>query len=460
MIAIQDAVSIDLPKGWSERLQTAVVKACSLAHLVIVHARGWAANSINKRVRLATDLERARAEVALLKEEIRIKDARMRKIDPHHRPFYAPTERLAILELRAARGWTAARTARTFLVAQNTIASWGKRLDEPGAGLMRIGVPVNRFPDFVRYVVQRMKTLCPKLGKSKIGEILARCGLHLARTTIGRIIKESPARDDVPDPTEVASTDRLVIVVDTDDTPARVVTAKYPGHVWHVDLTTVPTSAGFWTSWMPHAFAQRWPFCWWLAVAIDHFSRRVVGFAVFSKQPSARGVRTFLGRAIGKEGKAPKYIITDKGSQFWCAGYKKWCGKKGIRPRFGAVGKHGSIAVVERFIRTLKDECTRRILVPFRREKFRTELKFFVQWYNEYRPHTFLDGRTPNEVALDLPPANKAPRLEPRPNWSRNSPCASPQAPVRGDPGERFVLSIAFHGGRKHLPIITLRSAA
>ena len=105
------------------------------------------------------------------------------------------------------------------------------------------------------------------------------------------------------------------------------------------------------------------------------------------------------------------------------------------------------IAVVERFIRTLKDECTRRILVPFRREAFRTELRLFVEWYNEYRPHTYLDGRTPNELALDLPPANEAPRLEPRPNWPRNSPCASPQAPVRGDPGARFTLLFAFHGG-------------
>ena len=262
------------------------------------------------------------------------------------------------------------------------------------------------------------------------------------------------------DPSPSAGADIPPPVVDADDSPARVVTARYPGHVWHVDLTAVPTSAGFWTAWLPHAFLQRWPFCWWVAVAIDHFSRRAVGFAVFKNPPNSTEVRQFLARAIAKEGKTPRYIISDKGPQFWCGGYKTWCRKKRIRPRFGAVGKHGSIAVVERFVRTLKDECTRRILVPFRYDEFRRELRLFVEWYNEYRPHTYLDGRTPNEAALDLPPANESPRLEPRPNWPRKSRCASPQAPVRGDPGARIVLSIAYHGSRKHLPIITLKKVA
>ena len=64
---------------------------------------------------------------------------------------------------------------------------------------------------------------------------------------------------------------------------------------------------------------------------------------------------------------SPKYLVCDKDSIFWCEGFKSWCRRKGIRPRFGAAGKHGSIAVVERFIRTMKDEGIRRILVPHRR---------------------------------------------------------------------------------------------
>ena len=42
-------------------------------------------------VRLAADNDRLKQETQLLREEIRIKDARLAKIDPRHRPYYPPT---------------------------------------------------------------------------------------------------------------------------------------------------------------------------------------------------------------------------------------------------------------------------------------------------------------------------------------------------------------------------------
>ena len=139
---------------------------------------------------------------------------------------------------------------------------------------------------------------------------------------------------------------------------------------------------------------------------------------------------------------------------------KGWCKRKAIRPRYGAVGKHGSIAVVERFIRTMKDEVTRRILVPQRRAAFRRELASYLAWYNEHRPHTTLDGKTPNEVYFRLRPANRRPRIEPRERWPRPSLCASPSTLIAGQPGDRFELEAGFHDGRRYLPIVSLRGAA
>ncbi len=55
-----------------------------------------------------------------------------------------------------------------------------------------------------------------------------------------------------------------------------------------------------------------------------------MGVAVFKKQPTSIQVRTFLGRLYAKA--KPKYIICDKGSQFWCDGSKAWCKRKGIEP--------------------------------------------------------------------------------------------------------------------------------
>ena len=94
---------VQLPRGWTRIARSAVLQAVSLAHLAISHARGWAANSSNARVRQAAEIERLHAEVAMLREELRIKDARMMAIMPHRRPYYPPAMRMAILELKAAR---------------------------------------------------------------------------------------------------------------------------------------------------------------------------------------------------------------------------------------------------------------------------------------------------------------------------------------------------------------------
>jgi len=54
--------------------------------------------------------------------------------------------------------------------------------------------PVNKFPDFVRHIVCRLKVLCPSLGKVKLAQVLARAGLHLCATTVGRMLKAKPAK--------------------------------------------------------------------------------------------------------------------------------------------------------------------------------------------------------------------------------------------------------------------------
>jgi len=55
---------------------------------------------MNPRLRRQAEADRLQEEIQLLREEIRIKDARMEHIEAQKRPYYPPTERLAILELR------------------------------------------------------------------------------------------------------------------------------------------------------------------------------------------------------------------------------------------------------------------------------------------------------------------------------------------------------------------------
>jgi hypothetical protein len=231
MPAKSSSPPIPLPRGWHSHVKSAILHVISLAQYATAHTRGWAANSINQRVRLKGQLEQAEQEIALLREEIRIKDCRMETIPPHRRPHYPSTERLAVLALKAARHWSLAETAKAFLVTADTISSWMRRIDEQGPeALVQTHEPVNRYPDFVTYMVQVLKKLCPTMGKKKLTQVLARAGLHLGITTVGRMLKRKPRR--------IPSADRSK----TSDSKGRIVTAKYPGHLWHVDLTVVPTS--------------------------------------------------------------------------------------------------------------------------------------------------------------------------------------------------------------------------
>ena len=97
----QTLPDIPLPSGWAKNVKSSVLHVISLAHYAIACTRGWAANSINARVRLVADNNRLGQDNQLLREKLRIKDARIAKLDPRRRPYYPPTERMAILESKA-----------------------------------------------------------------------------------------------------------------------------------------------------------------------------------------------------------------------------------------------------------------------------------------------------------------------------------------------------------------------
>ena len=105
------------------------------------------------------------------------------------------------------------------------------------------------------------------------------------------------------------------------------------------------------------------------------------------------------------------------------------------------MGRYGSIALIERCIRSLKTEYARQIIVPLRQSDMRYELGLYVTWYNELRPHQALNGRTPQEIYDGLP-------------------VFQPKYETRGKNGVKLKLSVSYFKGRKHLPIISLQKAA
>src|SRR5512139_847132 len=206
MVSGERDFRLRLPTRWPQWARSAILHALSLARIALLAAADRVAASI-----------RPEHELALLREELRIKDARLERVPPHRRPHYPAVERLAILELRAARGWPVAQTAERFFVTEATVASWMMRLDEDGpSALVRTPEPVNRFPELVAHLVRRLKVLCPAMGTARIAAVLSRASFHLGRTTVRRMLKRRPRR---AAPSATARSERRI-------------RSSRPNHVW------------------------------------------------------------------------------------------------------------------------------------------------------------------------------------------------------------------------------------
>lgn len=137
-------------------------------------------------------------------------------------------------------------------------------------------------------------------------------------------------------------------------------------------------------------------------MAIDHFSRKVVCVAPL-EGPNAGWIIEALEQAMREHG-APKHIISDQAPVFTSDAFAELLRQWNIKPRFGAVGKSGSIAVTERVIKTLKYEWLKRVplikgfdhLVPLCTE--------FESWHNAWRPHMPLEGLRPDDFYYDRKP--------------------------------------------------------
>ena len=335
-----------LPRNWPRSVRSAVLHAIALAQFAIVYTRSWAAEQ-HQRPGAAGRRERpaARRKSPCSGRRSASRTPAWRRSRRTAGRSIRPRERMAILELKAARGWSLEQTAKAFLVTAATIASWMKRLDEEGPdALVQLRQPVNKFPEFVRYVVQRLKTLCPAMGKVKIAQTLARAGLHLGATTVGRMLKEKRRCPTQP-PTDA-------------ETGARPATRRHG----QVRPTTSGTSisrscrpAGLLGPWLPFSLPQCWPFCWWVAVVVDHFSRRAMGVTAFKSQPTSEAVRSFLGPS-DRQGQEDAQVHRLRPRQA-----VRLRRLPGLVPPQGhqAAALRGhrqtrSIAVVERFILTMK----------------------------------------------------------------------------------------------------------
>ena len=174
-------------------------------------------------------------------------------------------------------------------------------------------------------------------------------------------------------------------------TVPRAVRAKRPNHVWMVDLTDVKGLFSLVT--------------FKIAVAFDVFSRMPLSARIFSKEPSAGDMASFVSRTVRRHG-PPAHFVSDRGRCFTDGIFRRKLLRLGVKQRFGAVGKKGSIALIERLWRTLKDTLGLRLLRPLAAEALLEKIEMGLVHYGHFRPHQALGGATPAKVYFGRTPSH------------------------------------------------------
>ena len=162
----------------------------------------------------------------------------------------------------------------------------------------------------------------------------------------------------------------------------RGLTITRPDHVWAMDITCIPMAKGF----------------VYLAAVIDGATRKVWAYRV-SITMQADFCMAAVEEAIAKYG-VPEIFNTDPGRQFTAEAFTGLLKQHGIAISMDGKGAWRDNVFVERLWRTIKyDEV---YLNAYERVSHaREQLARFIAFYNTGRPHSSLDGQTPDEVYFD-----------------------------------------------------------
>ena len=139
-------------------------------------------------------------------------------------------------------------------------------------------------------------------------------------------------------------------------------------------------------------------FLWYrftITALLDGFSRKLLRLKVSTGTPTTAEMLSLVRSAIKSCGR-PRFIITAHGGQFMHT-FKTKLEHSGIIVVKGKVRQPSFNGKVERLFQTLRI-WLRMAILPLSISSLRRRLDHYRTWYNEHRPHSALDGRTPDEA--------------------------------------------------------------
>lgn len=146
----------------------------------------------------------------------------------------------------------------------------------------------------------------------------------------------------------------------------------------------------------------------YLAVVIDLFSRKVVGWSIGSRM-KAQLVCDALTMAIWQRRPSAGLIVhTDRGSQYASKVYRKLLFANGIKGSMSRKGDCWDNAVVESFFGSLKQERVQWKNYQTRFEAQQDILNYIAMFYNSHRLHSYLGYKSPNDYESEMMKLKKA----------------------------------------------------
>lgn len=156
-----------------------------------------------------------------------------------------------------------------------------------------------------------------------------------------------------------------------------------PNHVWAMDISYIPMRLGF----------------VYLAAIVDVASRRVLSHRVSITMEAAFCVEV-LEEALAKHGR-PEIFNTDQGSQFTSLDFARVLLDAKVAISMDGKGAWRDNVFVERLWRSVKyEEVYLRAYDSV--SEARASIGRYLAFYNERRPHSSLDGRTPDEAYFGI----------------------------------------------------------
>jgi putative transposase len=162
------------------------------------------------------------------------------------------------------------------------------------------------------------------------------------------------------------------------DLVKREFTAPAPNRLWVADITYIPAWEGF----------------LFLAVVLDVFSRRVVGWAMASHMKTDL-VLAALAMAVKQRNPSEVVHHSDQGAQYTSFRFGSRCRTLNIRQSMGTVGDCFDNAMCESFFASLECELLWQNSFRSRQEARLAVFDFIEGWYNTHRRHSALDYMSP-----------------------------------------------------------------